>query len=463
MTTVLVKNAEALITLGARPLNLSGGGLFVRDNLIEFIGPSDELPDSADEIIDAAGMAILPGLVNTHHHFFQSLLRAVPGAQDHGLFDWLVRLFPIFSEVDNQAMYIASLTAMAEMILSGCTTSSDHLYMYPNDVQMEAQIQAAQEIGIRFHVTRGSQSLGRSKGGLPPDYLVEDDHAILDDCQRVVEAFHDPAPFSMLRVGLAPCTPFSVTRELMRETAVMARGYENVRLHTHVAETMDEVVYCEREFGQRPAEYMEKLGWVGPDVWWAHTIFVNSDEIKLLADTGTGVAHCPSSNMRLGSGICPVRDMLDAGVKVGIGVDGSASNDTGHVFDEARHAMLLQRVKGGAGIISVQEGLELATMGGAAVLGREEEIGSLEVGKAADFIGVNLNTLSMAGGAVHDPLAALLLCRVDRVDLSVINGQVVVRDGVLQTLDLEPHIARHNDIARHIFSKHPEPERFKLV
>ena len=463
MSTLLVKNAECLITLGDQKSKLPGGGLFVRDNIIEQIGLTEELPREADEVIDATGMAVLPGLVNTHHHFFQSLLRAVPGAQDHGLFDWLVRLFPIFSEVTDEAMYIASLTAMAEMILSGCTTSSDHLYMYPNDVTLDAQVRAAHKIGMRFHATRGSQSLGRSRGGLPPDNLVEEDNQILEDCRRVIEAFHDPEPFSMLRVGVAPCTPFSVTRELMRESVNLARSYDNVRLHTHVAETMDEVVFCEREFNQRPAEYMEELGWVGPDIWWAHAIFVNADEIKMLAETGTGVAHCPSSNMRLGSGICPVREMLDAGVKVGIGVDGSASNDTGHVFDEARHALLLQRVNGGAGVFSVEEGLELATLGGAAVLGREAEIGSLAVGKAADFIGVNLHTLSMAGGAVHDPLAALLLCRVDKVDLSVINGEVVVRDGALQTIDLEPHIARHNEIAAHIFSKHSEPERFKLV
>jgi cytosine/adenosine deaminase-related metal-dependent hydrolase len=463
MSTLLVKNADVLITLGNRQQKLPGGAIFVRDNIIEQIGLSDDLPSQADEVIDAAGLAILPGLVNTHHHFFQSLLRAVPGAQDHGLFDWLVRLFPIFSEVNNDAMHVASLTAMAEMILSGCTTSSDHLYMYPNDIRMEAQVQAAREIGIRFHVTRGSQSLGRSKGGLPPDYLVEDDARIIEDCHRVIEAFHDPSPFSMLRVGVAPCTPFSVTRDLMSESANLARSYENVRLHTHVAETMDEVVFCEREFNQRPAQYMAELGWVGPDVWWAHSVFVNSDEIKMMAETGTGVAHCPSSNMRLGSGISPIREMLDAGVNVGIGVDGSASNDTGHVFDEARHAVLLQRVLGGAGNFSVQEGLDLATKGGAAVLGREAEIGSLEVGKAADFIGVNLNTLSMAGGAVHDPLAALLLCRVDKVDLSVINGKIVVQNGTLQTIDLESHIARHNEIAAKIFSNHHEPERFKLV
>jgi cytosine/adenosine deaminase-related metal-dependent hydrolase len=463
MNTLLIKNASIVITMDDRRRKIRGGGLFVRDNIIEKVGPMAELPQNADEVIDATGLAILPGLVNTHHHFFQSLFRAVPGAQDQGLFDWLVRLFPLYGEVTAEAVHIASLTAMAEMILSGCTTSSDHLYLYPNNSTLDVQVEAALKIGLRFHATRGAMSLGQSQGGLSPDSLVQTDDEILTDCQRVIETWHDPEPFSMIRVGLAPCTPFTVTKDLMRQTANLARTYKNVRLHTHVAETMDEEIYCRREFNQRPVEYMVELGWVGPDVWWAHSIFVNGDEIKLLAETGTGVAHCPSSNMRLGSGICPVREMLDAGVKVAIGVDGSASNDTGHVFNEARTALLLQRVKNGAGAFSVEEGLELATVGGAAVLGRETEIGSLAAGKAADFIGVNLNTLSMAGGAVHDPAAALLLCRVDRVDLSVINGRCVVRNGQLLTIDLNQLITRHNELAAAMVARHPVSERFELV
>lgn len=463
MSTLLIKNANIVITMDDQRRKIRGGGLLVRDNIIEQVGSTDELPQDADEVIDATGMAILPGLVNTHHHFFQSLFRAVPGAQDQGLFDWLVRLFPIYGEVTVEAVSIASLTAMAEMILSGCTTSSDHLYLYPNSSTLDVQVEAAREIGMRFHAMRGAMSLGRSQGGLSPDPLVQTDDEILRDCQRVIETLHDPEPFSMIRVGLAPCTPFTVTKNLMRETAKLARSHKSVRLHTHVAETMDEEVYCLREFNQRPVEYMVELGWVGPDVWWAHAIVLNRDEIKLLAETGTGVAHCPSSNMRLGSGICPVREMLDAGVKVAIGVDGSASNDTGHVFNEARTAMLLQRVKNGAGAFSIEEGLELVTLGGAAVLGRETEIGSLAAGKAADFIGVNLNTLSMAGGAVHDPAAALLLCRVDRVDLSVINGRVIVRSGELLTIDLNQLITRHNELAAAMVARHPVPERFKLV
>ncbi len=462
MSTLLIRNADTVITLDEQGRQIANGGLFVRDNLIEQIGPTAELPAEADVVIDAAGLAVLPGLINTHHHFYQTLTRAVPGSQDQELFDWLVRLYPIWGELEDEAVYVSTLTAMAEMILSGCTTSSDHLYLYPNNSTLDAQVRAARDIGMRFHVTRGSMSLGRSKGGLPPDHVVQEEEAILADCQRVIEAYHDPAPHAMLRVALAPCSPFSVTADLMRRAAELARSYEGVMLHTHVAETRDEETFCLREFGARPARYMEQLGWVGPDVWWAHAIFLSDDEIQLLAETGTGVAHCPASNMRLGSGIARVRDMLDAGVKVGIGVDGSASNDTSHVIGEARMALLLQRVANGAAAFTVREALELATRGSASVLGRDD-IGMLAPGKAADFIGVDLNTLSMAGGAVHDPLAALLLCRVERVSLSVINGQVVVRGGELLTLDIDAHIARHNAIAREMVARHPKADRFKLV
>ena len=462
MSTLLIKNADVVITMDAKRRKISDGGIFVRDNVIEQVDKTAALPAAADTVIDARGRIVLPGLVNTHHHFFQSLFRAVPGAQDHGLFDWLVRLFPIYGEITDEAVHISTLTALAEMILSGCTTSSDHLYVFTNDVSLDAQVRAAGEIGIRMHATRGSMSLGRSDGGLPPDNIVQTDDQILTDCQRVIDAFHDPEPFSMRRIGLAPCTPFSVTKDLMRETAALARAHKHVRLHTHVAETMDEEVYCLREFGQRPAAYMEELDWVGSDVWWAHSIFLNSDEIRMAAATGTGVAHCPSSNMRLGSGICKVREMLDAGVNVGIGVDGSASNDCGHTIGEARNAMLLQRVQNGPAAFTVEEALQLATLGGAAVLGREE-IGSLETGKAADIIGVSTQTLGMAGGAVHDPMAALLLCHVEKVDFSIINGKVVVEDGELKTIDLARLITRHNELAQEFVGRHPEAERFKLV
>jgi 8-oxoguanine deaminase len=463
MSTILVRNADVVTTMDETRRQIRGGGLFVRDNVIEQVGPSNELPSEADEVIDATGMAILPGLINTHHHFYQTLTRAVPGAQDEKLFDWLVRLYPIWGEMTDEAIYTSSLTAMAEMLLSGCTTSSDHLYLYPNDSTLDAQVRAAREIGMRVHITRGSMSLGRSKGGLPPDDVVQDEDEILKDCQRAIETYHDPEPYSMLRVALALCSTFDVTSELMRQAARLARSYDGVMLHTHVGETLDENAFCQREFKARPAAHMEKLEWVGPDVWWAHAIHVNDDEITMLAETGTGVAHCPSANMRLGSGICHVRDMLDAGVKVGIGVDGSASNDSSHVMAEARLALLLQRVAGGAGALGIEEGLELATLGGALVLGRDD-IGALAEGKAADLIGVNLNTLSLAGGAVHDPLAALLLCVVDKLDLSVINGVVIVRGGELLTLpDVDKLITRHNEIAAEMVSQCPKPERFSLV
>jgi 8-oxoguanine deaminase len=462
LSTLLVKNARLVVTQDPQKRKILDGGIFVRDQRIEKVGKTDELPDEADVVIDARNLAIVPGLVNTHHHFYQTLTRAVPGSQNEELFDWLVRLYPIWGELSDKAVEISTLTAMAEMILSGCTTSSDHLYLYPNDATLDAQVRAARQIGMRFHVTRGSMSLGRSKGGLPPDHVVQEEDEILKDCQRVIDSYHDPEPYAMLRVALAPCSPFSVTSTLMRESARLARSYQKVMLHTHVAETRDEEAFCQKMFGLRPAAYMQSVDWTGPDVWWAHSIFVDPDEIKMLAETGTGVAHCPSSNMRLGSGICPVREMLDAGVKVGLGVDGSASNDSSHVFAEARQAMLLQRVKNGAGAFSVEEALELSSKGGAAVLGRDE-IGSLAPGKAADFVGIDLNTLSMAGGGVHDPLAALLLCTVDRVSLSVINGRVVVRDGRLLTIDVGDLVERHNRIAEQIVALHPTPEKFKLV
>lgn len=462
MSSLLIKNAAIVITMDDEHRQIRNGGIFVKDNIIQQVGKNEDLPQTADTVLDAKGLAILPGLINTHHHFYQTLTRAVPGAQNEELFDWLVRLYPIWGELDDEAVYVSTLTAMAELILSGCTTSSDHLYLYPNDATLGSQVRAAEEIGMRFTVTRGSMSLGRSKGGLPPDNVVQAEDTILIDCQNVIEKYHDPDEYSMLRVGLAPCSPFSVTTELLRQSALLARSYKNVTLHTHVAETKDEETFCMQRFGKRPAEYMKTVGWVGSDVWWAHSIYVNSDEIKMMAETGTGVAHCPSSNMRLGSGIAPVREMLDAGVKVGLGVDGSASNDSSNMLTEARMALLLQRVHGGASALSVEEALKLSTRGSASVLGRQD-IGELSPGKAADFIGVNLNTLGMAGGAVHDPMAALLLCTTQGVDLSVINGKVVVRDGKLQTIDLEKIIEWHNSIANKIVKKYPIPDKYKLV
>ncbi len=457
MSTLLLKDADVVIPMDPLGTTIPSGGVYIRDNIIEQVGPTPELPDVADEIIDASGLALAPGLINTHHHFFQSLFRAVPGAQDCGLFDWLRRLVPLYSDINTEAVRVASLTSMAELLLSGCTTSSDHHYIFRNNIKLDAQIEAASVIGLRLHATRGSMSMGESDGGLIGDDLVEDENAVIADCVRLVESYHDPSPLAMVRIGLAPCTPFVVTKELMRESAALARSYPNVTLHTHVAETLDEVEYCSQQFGQRPARYMEEVGWLGPDVWWAHAVHMNDAELAMLAETGTGIAHCPSSNMRLGSGVCRVRDMLDAGVNVGLGVDGSASNDTGHLLAEARTAMLLQRVTLGAEALGVEAGLRLATVGGASILGRLNELGSLEAGKAADVIGIDLHTLAMAGGAVHDPVAALLLCSVDRVDLSIINGRQVVRDGRILTVDVEALVGRHNEIARRLVSGHAGP------
>ena len=454
MPTLLLKNAAALLTMDPRQPLIEAGGLLVRDNVIELAGPSADLPQQADSVLDASGMVVLPGLINTHHPLYQTLTRALPGAQDAELFDWLTRLYPVWGEMDDEAVYHSALVGLAEMALSGCTSSTDHLYMYPNDSSMDATIRAAADLGIRFHPTRGSMSLGQSAGGLPPDRLVEAEDAILADCQRVIQRYHDPEPYSMLRVGLAPCSPFSVTGDLMRQTAALARSYEKVYLHTHVAETRDEERFCLEKFGVRPAKYMRQLGWVGPDVWWAHAIWLDEDEIQMLAETGTGVAHCPSSNMRLGSGIAKIRQMRDSGVKVGIALDGSASNDANDLLLEARMAMLLQRVAKGASAFTVLEALELATLGSAAVIGRDD-LGQLAPGKAADFIGVRLDRLELAGGAVHDPVAALLLCTPHGVDLSVINGRVVVRNGRLEGIELEPLIERHNQLARAMAARHP--------
>jgi cytosine/adenosine deaminase-related metal-dependent hydrolase len=423
---------------------IENGALFVRDGVIEQVGHGDELPAKADRVIDAQGMIILPGLVNTHHHLYQTLTRAVPAAQDATLFGWLKTLYPIWAGLTPEAIYTSALVGLAELILSGCTTASDHLYIYPNDCRIDDEIRAAQEIGIRFHASRGSMSLGESDGGLPPDRVVEDEDFILKDTQRAIETYHDPDPYAMVRIVVAPCSPFSVTPDLMRESAALARSY-GVHLHTHLAETLDEETFCLREFGHRPVGYAEELGWVGDDVWYAHGVHINAPEIELLAQTGTGVCHCPSSNMRLASGIAPVRAYLDSGVRVGIGVDGSASNDSSHLLAEARQALLLQRVMGNPAALSATEALHLATRGGAEVLGRDD-IGELAPGKAADFIGFHLSRLDYAG-ALHDPMAALVFCTPRQVDLSVINGEIVVEDGNLLTIDLGPVVERHNRIA----------------
>ncbi len=445
MGTLLLKNAHTLLTIDDDRREIADGAIFVRDNVIEQVGPTAVLPAGADEVINAEGCIVMPGLVNTHHHLYQTLTRAVVPAQDVELFRWLQTLYPIWARMDGEAVYVSAKLGLAELMLSGCTTTSDHLYIFPNGARLDDEIRAAREIGVRFHATRGSMSVGESKGGLPPDAVVEDEEDILRDSRRLIEEYHDAARYAMLQVALAPCSPFSVSQDLMRESAALARSY-GVRLHTHLAETANDVTYSQEKFGMRPGAYVEDAGWVGSDVWHAHCVMLNRDEIAMFARTGTGVAHCPGSNMRLGSGIAPIRAMRDAGVPVGLAVDGSASNDSGHLMGEARLAMLLQRVGGNPAGLTAREALEVATRGGAAVLGRTD-IGALAPGMAADFIVIKPDPIDWAGGW-HDPVASLLFCTPQRVQLSVINGRIVIRDGRLTTLEIAPVIERHNTIAR---------------
>ncbi|NDJ52761.1 MAG: 8-oxoguanine deaminase [Chloroflexi bacterium] len=445
MPTVLIRNAAILVTMDANRREIAQGGLFIRDNLIEQVGPTDTLPETADQIIDLRNYVVLPGFVNTHHHMFQSLTRATPAAQNANLFNWLVTHYPIWENLTAEGVYTSALVAMAELMRSGCTTSSDHLYLFPNDSRLDDEIHAAQEIGLRFHAARGSMNLGESAGGLPPDSIVEDEAVVLKDCQRVLEEFHDPNLGAMLQIELAPCAPFNVTQNLLRETARMAEAYQ-VTMHTHLAETLDEEQYCLETYGVRPVQFMEDLGWMNGRDWHAHCVHLSDDEIDLFSSRQSGVAHCPTSNMRLASGIAPIQRMRDKNVRVGLGVDGSASNDGGHLLAEARQAMLLQRVQGDPNAMTARQALELATLGGASVLHRDD-IGSLEPGKCADLIAIKLDRLEYAGG-LHDPVAATLFCAPVGVDWSMINGRVVVHEGHLTTLEIEPVIERHNQIAK---------------
>jgi 8-oxoguanine deaminase len=449
MNTLLLRHAERIVTMDDARREIADGAVLIEDNVITAVGPSDELPDSADEVIDCPGMVLLPGLVNTHHHLYQSLTRAVPAAQDANLFGWLTALYPIWAGLRAEDIYVSARLGLAELLLSGCTTAADHLYLFPNDSTIDDEIRAAQELGVRFHASRGSMSLGQSKGGLPPDRIVEDEAAILRDTRRAIETYDDAAPYAMTRIVVAPCSPFSVTPELMRESRDLARSY-GVTCHTHLAETLDEERFCVERFGRRPVEYAEELGWMGGDVWFAHSVHVSQAEVRRMATSGTGAAHCPSSNMRLASGIAPIVAMLRAGVRVGLGVDGSASNDGGHLLAEARMAMLLQRVGGDPAALSARQALELATRGGARVLGRDD-IGSLAAGKAADIVGWRLDRLAYAG-ALHDPVAALVFCQPQDVDLAIVNGRQRVRNGEILGLDLPALIAAHNARARALFA-----------
>jgi len=458
MSTLLVKNATLIATMDEQGRELADSALFCRDGFIEQIGPSRELPSDADEVLDLRDHIVLPGLINTHHHFYQTLTRALPAAQDANLFNWLKTLYPIWARMTPEDIFMSTQTALAELALSGCTTASDHLYLFPNSSSLDDEIAAAQQIGLRLHASRGSMSLGESKGGLPPDSVVDSEDAILKDSQRLIQRYHDLKPGSLLQIVLAPCSPFSVSSQLMRDSAALARDY-GVHLHTHLAETEDEEDFCLKTFGLKPVAYMQSVDWIGSDVWFAHSVHVNEAEIELYAHTGCGVAHCPSSNMRLASGIAPIMSMLTDGVKVGLGVDGSASNDSSHMLAEVRQAMLLSRLNSGIHgasrsapdappLMTARQALSLATRGGAAVLGRQD-IGSLEVGKCADFFAINLNTLEYTG-AWQDPLAAVIFCAPLKADWTVVGGKVIVADGQLRTLDLPTHIEKHQAASRRI-------------
>jgi 8-oxoguanine deaminase len=443
--TTLLRNATVVATLDDASAVYADGAIFVRDRAIEAVGFTRDLPTVADEIIDARNLILLPGLINTHHHFYQTLTRNVPGTQDVGLFDWLTRLYPIWARLTPEAIRVSSALAMAELMRSGCTTASDHTYIWPNGARIDDQLEAAAALGIRFHAARGSMSVGQSQGGLPPDSIVENEAAILRDSQRVIEQYHDAARFAMTRIVLAPCSPFSVSRDLMRESVALARSY-GVHSHTHLAETLDEERYCIDNYGMRPVELAESLNWAGDDVWHAHMVHPSPAEVARLGAMRTGVAHCPSSNMRLGSGVAPIRELQAAGARVGLGVDGSASNDASSMLDEARQALLLHRVAGNPAAMTAANVLALATHGGAAVLGRDD-IGYLAPGMAADIIGYRTDALGLAGGAVHDPLASLVFCRPDHVDLSLINGRKRIVNGAFVDLDLRRLIERHNALA----------------
>ncbi len=443
MPETLIRNADVLVTMDAARAERRGADLLIRDGVIAAIGHG---LTTTGETVNAAGCVVTPGLVNTHHHLYQTLTRAVPGGQDALLFGWLKTLYPIWAQMGPEEIHVSAMAGLGELALSGCSLTSDHLYMFPNGARLDDTIAAAAAVGLRFHPTRGAMSIGESAGGLPPDALVEREAAILNDCIRVIDAFHDPAPGAMVRVGVAPCSPFSVSRDLMRDAALLARD-KGVMLHTHLAENDEDVAYSLATFGCRPGQYAEDLGWTGPDVWHAHCVKLDGAEIGLFARTGTGVAHCPCSNCRLGSGIAPVRGMRDAGVKVGLGVDGSASSDAGSVIAEARQALLLQRVARGADAMGAREALEIATLGGAQVLGRDD-VGRLQPGMRADIAVWDVSGLESAGA--WDPVAALVLCGPHGVRDLFVEGRRVVAGGQLATVDQQALAARQTRLARRL-------------
>jgi len=452
MKRTLFKHFDRVATMDAAGREWAGGYVLVEGNKIIDVG-SDAGTIDADEVVTGEGKILLPGFVNTHHHLYQSLFRNVPGAAEAKLFDWLVFLYPLWAGLDEEAMRVAATVACGELLLSGATTTTDHCYLFPKDGGriLDADIEGAMKAGIRFHPCRGSMSMSVKDGGLPPDSVVQPEDEILADCQRVIEKYHDPEPLAMLRIALAPCSPFSVTLDLMRETVRLADEY-GVLLHTHLAETHDEDEYCKEKLGHRPVDLMEELGWLRDDAWFAHLVVLRDRDIAKLSRAGAGMAHCPSSNMILGSGIAPVAKMMDTDIRIGLAVDGSASNDTSNMIREVRQAMLLQRVQYGADAMSARDALHLATMGGASVLRREGEIGSIEIGKAADLIAFDLNEIAFAGSH-SDPLSALVHCGADRVDFAMVNGTWRVQDGRLVDDSVADLVPRHNAISRRLIEQ----------
>ncbi|MFZ3581038.1 8-oxoguanine deaminase [Loktanella sp. DJP18] len=444
MAETLLRGADVVVTMDDAGTELARADVLIRDGVIAAVGQGLTTTGTSHNV---AGCVVTPGLINTHHHLYQTLTRAVPGGQDALLFGWLRTLYPIWSRFGPEEMFVSAQVGLVELALSGCTLTADHLYLFPNGARLDDTIAAAGDIGLRFHPTRGAMSIGESSGGLPPDSLVEREDAILNDCIRVIDAFHDPRPGAMVRVGVAPCSPFSVSRDLMRDAALLARD-KGVMLHTHLAENDEDVAYALAQFGCRPGQYAEDLGWTGADVWHAHCVKLDAAEIDLFARSGTGVAHCPCSNCRLGSGIAPVRAMLDAGVNVGLGIDGSASNDAGNLIAEARQAMLLQRVSLGADKMSARAALRLATRGGAAVLGRDD-LGQIAVGKRADLAVWDVTGIESAGSW---DAAALVLAGPVRVRELFVEGRQIVGDGRMLTVDIAALIARQNGLARALCS-----------
>tara|TARA_R110002126_G_scaffold155833_1_gene302964 strand:- start:66877 stop:68292 length:1416 start_codon:yes stop_codon:yes gene_type:complete len=468
MATLLLKNADMLVTMDGERREIADGGLYAEDGVITMVGPTASLPQTADQVIDASGQIVLPGFVNTHHHLNQTLTRNLPAAQNNNLFPWLKAHYRIWAKTGPEASRTSALIGLAELALSGCTTVFDHSYLFRSGNKVDYQIEAARDLGVRFHASRGSMSLGESKGGLPPDDCVENEDGIIADSIRVVDRYHDASRGAMTRIVLAPCSPFSVSEDLLRETAALARD-KKVMLHTHLCETLDEERYTLERFGKRPVDWMEGLDWLGEDVWFAHAIHVDDEEITKFSHTGCGAAHCPCSNMRLASGIAPIKKYMKAGIRVGLGVDGSASNDSSNILLEARQAMLLARLKMGLlppegprknfllsqshplradEWMTAREALELATIGGASVLGRDD-IGALAAGKCADFFTINLNTIAYAG-ALHDPVAAVLFCAPQNAHYTVINGRIVVDNGEIVTMDMAPVIEAHNTHSRQL-------------